>query len=184
MKIAFCVFVLSFFSCAFSQVDSLNNQLDTLKIHSPRKALIYSAILPGAGQVYNHMAMPKGKKKAYWKVPLIYAGLGTTTYFLISNQQTQKELKLEYTNRTENGFYTEKWIDYDNEGILTLYNQYLNWRDLSILGLAAVYLIQIADAGVEAHFVNFDISEDLSLSVDPVYYGNKSFGLRANFNLR
>ena len=46
-------------------------------VHSVKRATILSALLPGAGQVYNSMAMPKGKKHAYWKVPLIIGGLGT-----------------------------------------------------------------------------------------------------------
>lgn len=184
MKIALSVFVFFLHSLVFSQVDSTSLTIDSVKIHSPKKAMIYSAVLPGAGQVYNHLAMPKGKKKAYWKVPLIYAGLGTTGYFLISNNQTQKELKAEYNNRIDNNIYSEKWMEYDNQGILTLYNQYLNWRDLSILGVTLVYLIQVADAGVEAHFVKFDISEDLSVAMDPVYYGNQTFGMKVNFNLR
>lgn len=78
-------------SVSFGQ-DSLVSQ-DSVAPHSIRKAVILSACAPGAGQIYNHMAMPKGQKKAYWKVPLIYAGLGTSTFFLIRNQIEQKNLK-------------------------------------------------------------------------------------------
>ncbi|MEZ4890585.1 MAG: DUF5683 domain-containing protein [Crocinitomicaceae bacterium] len=63
---------------------------DSTKQHSVKLAAILSAALPGAGQVYNHIAMPKGKKKAYWKVPLIYAGLGVTGYFAVKNHLEQK----------------------------------------------------------------------------------------------
>jgi len=184
MKIALSVFLIFIISSAYSQLDSTVVVEDSVKVHSPKKAIIYSAVLPGAGQVYNHLAMPKGQKKAFWKVPLIYAGLGTTGYYLLSNNRTQKELKTEYNNRVNNNIYSDEWINYDNQGILTLYNQYLNWRDLSIVGFLAVYIIQIADAGVEAHFVKFDISQDLSVAFDPVYYGNQSFGMKVNFNLR
>ena len=55
-----------------------------------KKVMIYSALLPGAGQVYNHLAMPKGKKKAFWKVPLIYAGLAGTGYLVLQNNQLRK----------------------------------------------------------------------------------------------
>lgn len=176
-------FFLLITSPVFSQ-DSLTVG-DTVKPHSIRKAILYSAVVPGAGQVYNHLAMPKGKKKAFWKVPLIYAGLGTTGYFLISNQLEQKRLKEEYTYRQDN--LTWKYIDYapyDDAGILTLYNQYLNWRDLSILAVGAVYILQLVDAGVEAHFVDFDVSEDLSISVDPVIVAARTPGvsLRLNFH--
>ncbi len=151
-------------------------------IHSPKKATIYSAILPGLGQIYNHVNMPKGSKKAYWKVPLIYSGLGATGFFLISNQLTQKSLKQEYKNRLDGNATDPKWSAYDNPGVLTLYNQYLNRRDLSILGFAAVYLFQIVDANVEAHFVNFDISEDLTLQIDPSLSPSLSAGLTLKLN--
>ena len=55
---------------------------DTTKKHSVKTATILSLALPGAGQVYNHIAMPKGKKKAYWKVPLIYAGVALTFFLM------------------------------------------------------------------------------------------------------
>ncbi len=151
-------------------------------IHSPKKATIYSALLPGLGQIYNHINMPIGNKKAYWKVPLIYTGLGATGFFLISNQLTQKALKQEYTNRIDGNATDPKWSAYDNAGVLTLYNQYLNKRDLSILGFAAVYLFQIVDANVEAHFVNFDVSEDLSLQLEPTLLPSLSAGLTLKLN--
>ena len=83
-------FIFIFFStCFFAQVDTTSIPNDT--VHSVKKAMIFSAIIPGSGQVYNHIAMPKGKKKAYWKVPLIYAGLGSTGYFLVKNQLLQNK---------------------------------------------------------------------------------------------
>lgn len=144
------------------------NAEDTVKKHSVKTATILSLALPGAGQVYNHIAMPKGKKKAYWKIPLIYAGLGVTGYFAIKNQIEQKALKQEYINRTEkNELPSEKYSNYDDAGVLQLYNQKITRRDILFLGMGLVYLIQIADAAVEAHFVNFDVSEDLSMRIRP-----------------
>jgi hypothetical protein len=185
MRLFLCVCFQLSFLCLFAQEENIEtNPSDTLKLHSPKKAVIFSALLPGAGQVYNHIAMPKGKKKAFWKVPLIYAGLGATGYFLVSNQLTQKALKNEYTNRQNGGLPDLRWEQYDNEGILTLYNQYLTKRDLSILGVGAVYLFQIVDAGIEAHFVDFDISEDLSMTFRPALIGPNTAGvaMRLNFH--
>lgn len=185
MRLLLVSVFISFSLACFSQVDPSDSLIvDTAKVHSPKKAVILSAIVPGAGQVYNHMAMPKGKKKAYWKVPLIYAGLGATGYFLISNQSTQKALKTDYTNRINGGTPDPRWEQYDDQGILTLYNQHLDWRDLSILGMGAVYLLQVVDAGIEAHFVEFDISEDLSLAMRPAYFGPNTAGISLNFKFR
>jgi hypothetical protein len=177
------LFILISISTVYGQssvIEDTTSLSDT--IHSPKKATIYSAILPGLGQIYNHNNMPKGSRKAYWKVPIIYSGLGATGFFLISNQLSQKALKQEYTNRIEGNATDPKWSAYDNAGVLTLYNQYLNRRDLSILGFAAVYLFQIVDANVEAHFVNFDVSEDLSLQVEPVLLPSLSAGLTLKLN--
>jgi hypothetical protein len=162
----------------------LFGQEDSVKIHSVRKAMILSAVAPGSGQIYNHLAMPKGKKRAHIKVPLIYAGLGASGYFLISNQKTQIALKKEYQNRIDGNATDPQWDAYDNDGILTLYNQHLDYRDLSILALGAVYLFQIADAGVEAHFVRFDISKDLTASVQPVILTGYQPGLMFSINFR
>lgn len=150
---------------------------DTTK-HSVRTATILSAVLPGAGQVYNHLAMPKGKKKAYWKVPLIYAGLGATGYFMLQNHQLQKELKTEYLNRQEGIEGLQQYALYDDQGILTLYRFHQNRRDLLILGIGLVYVFQIIDAAVEAHFVRFDISEDLSLQLSPTFVGIAEPGIK------
>ncbi|MBC9812670.1 hypothetical protein H9Y05_09320 [Crocinitomicaceae bacterium CZZ-1] len=162
---------------------------DTTKQHSVKTATILSLALPGAGQVYNHIAMPKGKKKAYWKVPLIYAGLGATGYFAIKNHQEQKALKQEYINRTEHNVYGDEYLNYDDSGIIQLYQQKLNRRDLLFLGMGLVYLLQVADAAVEAHFVKFDVSDDLSMKIRPAFiplsYGNPaSVGLSLQFTFK
>lgn len=152
--------------------------------HSVKKAVIFSAIVPGAGQVYNHLVMPKGKKKAFWKVPLIYAGLGATGYYMIQNNSLQKSLKKEYRLREGSGFletFDPKWSQYDDQGVIALYDQHLNRRDLFIIAFGAVYILQVVDAAVEAHFVNFDIGEDLSVSLHPTMMGMQQPGLKLAF---
>ena len=156
---------------------------DTSK-HSVRKAVILSAIVPGAGQIYNHLAMPKGKKRAFLKVPLIYAGLGAMGFMILQNNQLQKELKNEDKTRVAGFDGLEKYQEYDNQGVITLYNTHLNRRDLFILGFGLVYIIQLADAAVEAHFVSFDISEDLSLKISPTIMGLNQGGLKFSFALK
>lgn len=161
-----------------------SDSTDIEKPHSVKLATILSAVLPGSGQIYNHIAMPKGKKKAYWKVPLIYAALGTTTYFMISNQSKVNLYKNEYLQRMDSGLISPGLAQYDNNAILTLHDQYQNNRDLMILATAGVYIINILDAAVEAHFVNFDISEDLTMHVRPTMMLGFSPGLSLRFNFR
>lgn len=165
---------------AYTPSDSIA-KTDSVKPHSIKTAILWSSFIPGAGQVYNHIAMPKGKKKAYWKVPLIYGGLGTLGYFFIKNQSLQGELKTEYKNR-DLGITSDKWSAYDQSGVLTLYSIHSRRRDLFLIGTIAFYLIQIADAGVEAHFVNFDVSENLSLNISPRMYDFNSGGIGLTLN--
>ncbi|HLV41933.1 MAG TPA: DUF5683 domain-containing protein, partial [Brumimicrobium sp.] len=153
-------------------------------IHSPRKAALYS-LIPGGGQIYNHLAMPKGKKKAFWKVPIIYAGLGATGYFAIQNHVTQKALKAEYLFREKNGYPNlSEYAAYDQQGILTLFEGARRSRDLMIFAFIAVYGLNVLDAHVEAHFVNFDVSKDLSLSLTPRMHDFHTPGLALTLNFR
>jgi hypothetical protein len=166
---------------SFSQDATLLLKLkDT--VHSPKKAALYS-LFPGGGQIYNHLAMSKGKKKAFWKIPIIYAGLGVTGYMAIQNQITQKNLKAEYIFRVENETINlQEYAQYDNQGVLTLFENARRSRDLMIFAFIAVYGLNILDAYVEAHFVNFDISRDLSLNIKPRMQDFRTPGLALSLN--
>ncbi len=182
LAIAGFLFLCSLHASAQEEKDSIASEtmvLDTIPqdtVHSFKKAMIYSAILPGAGQVYNHIAMPKGQKKAYWKVPLIYAGLGVTGYFTYSNNRMKNQLRTEYEYRQDNNGAELNFTEYDDQGLLSLYATHRTRRDLCIVGMTVVYLLNVLDAGVEAHFVNFDVSNDLSLSILPKFDFNTAYG--------
>jgi len=163
----------------FSQEKIDTIQQDTA--HSFKRAMIYSAIIPGAGQIYNHIAMPKGKKKAYWKVPLIYAGLGATGYYAFMNNRIKNQLRTEYNFR-QKGNDPNLFTQYDDQGLLTLYQSHRTRRDLLIVGFGFVYLLNIVDAGVEAHFVHFDISDDLSINIEPRFLSTNAVGVGVTLN--
>lgn len=179
-KVLLLVFFTGSLISGFTQEDSLQtSNSDTT--HSVRKATLLSACIPGAGQIYNHMAKPKGKRYAFVKVPLIYAGLGATGYLVYSRQAEVLALKKEYNLRQEGLIGSSQYAAYDQQGIVSLYNSAARGRDLSIIAFVLVYGFQVADAAVEAHFVNFDISEDLSLSIRPKYFGQSSYGVGLSF---
>ena len=178
MRLVFLLLLVFVTETGFGQ-DTL---ADSTPQHSVKKAVLFSAVLPGAGQVYNHLAMPKGKKKAYWKVPLIYAGLGATGYFALQKNSLKNDYRSEYESRKA-GNAPVKFDTYDDDALLTLYSSSRNQRDLFIIGFGVVYLLNILDAGVEAHFVNFDVSEDLSLHFQPSFTGN-SVGFGATLKFR
>jgi len=172
--------LFSFIACTLCLISAQETSKDTLIPF--RKAALFSACLPGAGQIYNSIHTT-GRKNAFWKVPLIAAGLGGTTYILIKNQRMVQGIKSEYAVRQTGSIGDPQWIDYDDQALVSLYEQYARLRDLSILGIGAVYALQILDAAVEAHFLSFDVSKNLSIRVRPTLLNYQSFGLTAKLNL-
>ena len=174
--------LLTFF--VYKQGKTQLNEADTSYTHPFRKSILFSAVLPGAGQVYNSVKKKKGFRHAIWKVPLIYGALGATVYMLVQNQSIQNGLKTEYTNRLNGVVEDPEWSSYDDQAVLYLYKQYLDQRDLSILAVGAVYLFQILDAGVASHFISFDVSEDLSLRIQPTLLGMMNPGINISLNFK
>jgi hypothetical protein len=164
--------------------DTLQTRPAEDTLHSVRKATLLSTFVPGTGQIYNHFAQPKGKKNAFWKVPLIYAGLGYTGYSIVQNQVFVSSLKNTYLLRQEGQLGDEKWSFYDDNGILQLYDKYSKRRDFSIIGFILIYGLQVADAAIEAHFVHFDISENISLELYPQQSDLSSLGMGIRLNFR
>ena len=163
---------------SFAQTDSTSKEK-----HPYKKSMLFSAIIPGAGQIRNASLSQKKIKPAYWKVPLIYGSLGTAGYFIYQNHSAQNNVKTEYYNRLDGNPPAIEWSNYDNFGLIALQKQYLNNRDLFVLLSLAIYGIQIIDAGVEAHFLKFDVSEDLSLRIQPFILQDKA-GIGFNFKFR
>jgi len=128
-----------------------------LKTHTPKKAAIYSAIFPGAGQFYN---------RRYWKMPIIYAGLFVAGGFIAENNQLYNEYKNEAINRY-NYDVVEAYPSLTDQQVLTNMEYYEKRRNINILIFVGVYILQIVDATVDAHFFNFDVSEDITLHAEP-----------------
>ena len=160
------LFILIFFK-ATSQENLYKN---------PKKAAIYSSILPGAGQIYT---------KKYWKVPIIYSSLATGIYFICDNQKKLTNFEDAYIFRSNGG--NDNYINlYNNTQLISIIDYYERNRDVSYIITAAIYLLNIVDASVDAHLFDFDISEDLSLETSPQIintpYGKTSIlSLKMNF---
>jgi hypothetical protein len=188
MKKRFLFALLFCYSFSYSQENL--TKTDSVRVHPIRKSVVLSAILPGAGQFLNYSRTPVGKKgrnSIFWKIPLYYSALATTGYFLFTNQADQLSLKREYNDRISTPSVNPlnpKWEDYDNEAVLTLHQRYLTRRDLSILAFGGVYLFQIIEAGIGAHFANFDISDDLSGRIQPTLLTSNNIGLNLTLNFR
>ena len=187
MKIFYLLIFLFFLSNAYSQVVPAENTVtikdssaskkpstDTTvkkKIYKPKVAATRSAILPGLGQIYN---------KKYWKLPIIYGGLGVTGYVFIDNIKTYKEYKFAYAARIK----AQTGPPYDSTdyrklkdiykvlspgSIRTARDEFRRYVDYSALIFVLLWGLNVVDATVDAHLKNFDVSPDLSLQIRPGY---------------
>ena len=112
------------FIFCFSLISFANAQDLTEPIKSPRKAAILSSVLPGLGQIYN---------KRYWKVPIIYAGLLTSTYYINDNNIQYKRYKNAYLKRLDNNPNNDDFVgEYSSGDLLILKDFYRRNREISI----------------------------------------------------
>lgn len=123
---------------------------------NPRKATLLSAILPGAGQVYNNKA---------WKVPLIYAGFMTDSYFIGFNNKRYQTFRTALFAFDEGD--KSQFPSLNREALVRNVDYWRQNRDMTILLLAAIYALNLIDANVDAHLSGFDISDDISMKIEP-----------------
>jgi len=134
----------------------------------PRTSLILSLAVPGAGQIYN------GK---WWKVPLVYGAIGGLGYLINDNSTKYIQLRTAY-KRSQAGL-THDFTDtrFDSASALkSERDKYDKNRQLSYIGIVVVWLINGIEAFTDAHLMNFDVSDDLSLEFKPVFEENLSQG--------
>lgn len=140
---------------------------DPAKAYNPRIATYRSAILPGWGQYTN---------KKYWKIPIVYAALGITSYIFFRNVKQFNEAKRSYINAIDGDpsndfqipepYYT---VRLQPERIKTFRNQVRQNVDYSVLFFIAFWGLNVVDATVDAHLKTFDVSDDLTLQIKPGY---------------
>ena len=122
----------------------------------PKKATMLSAILPGAGQVYN------GKT---WKVPILYAGILTDVYFIQYNHKRYERFRdaLFALDKGE----PNQFPSLNRAALVRNVDYWRQNRDLTLLLMLGIYALNLVDANVDAHLSGFDISEDLTLKIAP-----------------
>lgn len=121
----------------------------------PGRATLYSLLCPGLGQAYNG---------EYWKIPLYYSLLLGGSYFLYTNQINYKRFQRIYIEASSD---TAVDVPISAENAKYYRDVYRRYRDYSVLATVAFYLIQVIDANVFAYMGDFEVSEDLSLSIQP-----------------
>lgn len=148
----------------------------TFSLISPKRTGLYSAVLPGLGQAFNHQ---------YWKIPVIYVGAAVAAYYIYDNRKNYNDFRSVYIGRISNNpdafkQHPELTSISQVEDAMNYYRHYL---DLSVVFSVAGYALQVMDAVVFANLKGFDISPDISLRVRPVIYntGGAGLGLVMNF---
>lgn len=161
------------------EVDSTSAK-DTIKkkkVFEPnaKKAGMYSSILPGLGQAYN---------RQYWKIPVVYAILGTAGYFIGFNYNKYTEYRQAYIYAIDGDISTGNKLSetYDAQSLQRLQNNYKKDLDVIVLLTSVGYALQIMDAVASAHLKNFDVSRDISMQMKPMVQNNfVGVGLVMNF---
>lgn len=171
------IMLLSLPCCVWAQADTTVHpvQLPAVKegtlanrskaTYNPKIAIKRSAILPGWGQATN---------KKYWKIPLVYGALGTTSYLFFRNLKQYRESKEAYilaTDGDETNDYLIKEPYYtvrnQPDRIRNFRNQVRQNVDYSALFFIIFWGLNVVDAAVDAHLKTFDVSDDLSLHIKP-----------------
>ncbi len=160
--------------------DTIKPSSDNFKPLSPARAAFYSAVLPGLGQAFN---------KKYWKIPIIYGALGSGVYFYHTNNDNYNRARTAYKLRIN-----EKPDEFDgldgniylsNDALISAQKSYKKDRDLSLLVTVGFYLLQIVEASVNAHLLQHNVDNNLSVSPQIIRsdINNKSIvGASINFN--
>jgi hypothetical protein len=182
-------------------IDSLQKSTSVeQKKLSPKKASIYAALFPGLGQIYN------GK---YWKLPIVYGGYVGLIYIFGWNNNNYNDYSqayrtiAKYDNAAEmtvadrlylDNFIKNPSINLDNPSHFTYVTTslksgkdfYRRNRDLTVIGIAALHILSIIDASVDANLADFDIGDDLSMKIEPAHLyingQNPVLGLNLVFN--
>ena len=146
----------------------------------PKRALWLALVIPGGGQIYN---------RKYWKLPLVYGGFIGCMYAMNWNNMMYKDYSQAYIDLMDNDPSTQSYNQFlhlgtritteaDKKRYEDIFrkrkDKYRRWRDLSFFVMLGVYALSVIDAYVDAELSVFDISDDLSLKVEPTIINNRS----------
>ena len=143
------------------------------KRFSPRKALLYSAIVPGIGQVYN---------KKYWKLPIVYGGFYLLTYVSFEYNRLYNQYKTELFGVIKDPTYIPP-SGYTEDQLRSVTQTYRRQRDFFLILDGLWYLLQMVDAHVDAHLKEFDLNPTLKISLQPTVLQNSFYGQASGLSL-
>ena len=176
------LYIILFFVSIFSYSQNEDYEKDLEMSLRPSKATFYSAVLPGLGQAYN---------KKYWKIPIVYGALATGIYFYDLNNKEYNRYRNAYKRRlagfTDDEFYgSGAYPSISNDGLIRAQSTLKRNKELSILVTVGLYILNIIDANVDAHLLQYNLDDNLSLrpNVEFNEVDNQSnFGISLNIEL-
>ncbi|MFT6865848.1 MAG: hypothetical protein ACJA08_000674 [Cyclobacteriaceae bacterium] len=166
----------------FLMTDKTILEFQSVSELDPNKAAFLSAILPGLGQAYNNQ---------YWKIPLIYGGALIFAHYINYNNRIYYEMQNALVAQTDNSTLTENFYDNIFSTTTTLENNrdvFRRNRDFLIILTSAFYLLNVADAHISAHLNEFEVNENLSMSISPSFQStpliSRAAGISISINFR
>lgn len=141
---------------ASALVNNISSDYKPMDPLAPSRAAFYSAIVPGLGQIFN---------KKYWKLPLVYAGVGAPIYFYVDNDSKYREYRNEYKKRLRGIYDTEDptFGKLDNDRVIQGQQFYQRNRDLSLVVAIGFYILNVVDANIDAHLMQFNVNDKLTI---------------------
>lgn len=140
----------------------------------PRKALLFSAIMPGAGQLYN---------KKYWKMPLVYGGFTVTTVVVVFWDGQHRKYRNELFGVLNDGGNGLSPSGLNATQLRRAIDISRRQRDIFILFSGVWYILQMVDAHVDAHLKEFQLNPKLQVKWEPHFENNMLLGRQAGFSL-
>jgi hypothetical protein len=158
-------------SVVMASKDSIKKNIpdSLIKKHDPRKATRRSALIPGWGQAYN---------REYWKIPFVYGALAIPTGLFIYNNNWYKKTKFAYeakykaeVNKDSSDYAAidPQLVGLSSASLQSYRNTFRRDRDYSILFFLLAWGLNVVDATVFGHLKDFDVSNDLSMNVKPIF---------------
>jgi len=178
----FLLYIILFLVSIFSYGQNEDYEKDLEMALRPSKATFYSAVLPGLGQAYN---------KKYWKIPVVYGALATGIYFYNQNDQDYNRYRNAYKRRlagfTDDEFYGNgQYPAISNDGLIRAQKTLKRNKELSILVTVGLYILNIIDANVDAHLLQYNLDENLTLIPNIEFneiQNTSNFGISLNIEL-
>ncbi len=165
-SLVLCVTILMLGCTRMYAQNTSSDSIDVKPLHSPKKATLL-ALIPGAGQIYN---------KKYWKLPIVYAGFGVTTYFAITNGKEYSKYNSAFvcSSKADDPDDPIECSDelaqkYSTDELKSIRDYYRRNMELSYIFMGVWYILQILDATVDAHLYYWEVDENISVEWQPQF---------------